>query len=849
MSGYLGTLLLFYRRNVRVQPVRELMAIAGIAAGVALLFTVQVAHHTITGSFQQIASGVAGNANLEVASRNSRGFSETISEEIERTPGVRVTAPLLQEPIVAVGRSGRRALMLVGATGQILHLHGRLSQQFVLTGLSSLRKGFLLLTEATAKSIGVHPGTSVTLLNRGRERRVALAAIVPSAKLGAAGESPVAAAPLPVVQALAQAPGAVSRVLIQTAPGQQSAVSARLRARLGPTLNVRLTTTEARLLENAAGPEREITLLFSAISIVAGIILAYAALLLASDDRRRFVVYLIEIGTPESMIIASLAFDALVLGLIGTLVGLIAGDAISLVAFRSVPGYITAAFPVGGQRVVGTQIVLISIAGGMLAALTAAALPAIAILRSGAAAEPEAIGRSLAFAGQARVSSTASFVGGVILAVAAVLVCEISPGATVVAIVVLAVGLILCLPLIARGLVALGGSIARRCGDPSARLSVAELRRAPTRSVALLATGTVAVFLTVTISGSVADVQRAVRSGAAGLLASADLWVKPGGPENVYTTQPLAARGAEERLDRVRAVNSVLSWKDTFFDLPRRRVWVLGVPPQIGSQIVPSQLEAGSPQTADRRLREGGWIALSRTVASEYHVGVGGSITLPTPAGPKSFRVAALTANYGWLPGAIVMNREDLARDWQERTPTQLAVTLEPGVSLADGKAAVERALPAGTAVAVKTAQERRQEVSAVLGSTLSRLNDTTLVVLIGTIVSVIALITAAISQRRGRLDSLLSIGMGFGQFTRLIFYESGSMLLGGCLIGFGAGILGQNLIDKWLRHTTGAPVRFAPAWEIGLRTVLIAAGIALATSTVAVIKTTRPQLRPALQS
>lgn len=849
MSGYLGTLLLFYRRNVRVQPVRELMAIAGIAAGVALLFTVQVAHHTITGSFQQIASGVAGNANLEVASRNSSGFSESISEEIERTPGVRVVAPLLQEPIVAVGRSGRRALMLVGATGAILHLHGRLSQQFLLTGLSSLRKGFLLLTGATANSIGVHPGMSVTILNRGREWHLALAAIVPGAKLGAAGESPVAAAPLPIVQALAQASGAVSRVLIQTSPGQQSAVSARLRARLGPTLNVRPTTTEARLLENAAGPEREITLLFSAISIVAGIILAYAALLMAGDDRRRFVVYLIEIGTPESMIIASLAFDALVLGVIGTLAGLIAGDAISLVAFRSVPGYIAAAFPVGGQRVVGIQIVLISIAGGMFAAFTAAALPAIAILRSGAAAEPEAIGRSLAFAGRARISSTVSFAGGLILAVTAVLVSELSPGATVVAIVALAVGLILCLPLSARGLVALARCMARHSSDPSARLSVAELRRSPTRSVALLATGTIAVFLTVTISGSVADVQRAVRSGAAGLLASADLWVKPGGPENVYTTQLLAARGAEERLGRVPAVHSVLAWKDTFFDLPRRRVWVLGVPPQLGSQIVPSQLESGSLRTADRRLREGGWIALSRTVASEYHVGVGATITLPTPAGPKSFRVAALTANYGWLPGAIVMNREDLARDWQEHTPTQLAVTLEPGVPLADGKAAVERALPAGTVVAVKTARERRQEVSAVLGSTLSRLNDTTLVVLIGTIVSVIALITAAISQRRGRLDSLLSIGMGFAQFTRLIFYESGSMLLGGCLIGFGAGVLGQSLIDKWLQHTTGAPVRFAPAWEIGLRTVLIAAGIALVTSTVAVIKTTRPQLRPALQS
>jgi len=43
MIGYLRTLLLFYRRHLRVQPLREVMAIVGVAAGVALLFAVQVA--------------------------------------------------------------------------------------------------------------------------------------------------------------------------------------------------------------------------------------------------------------------------------------------------------------------------------------------------------------------------------------------------------------------------------------------------------------------------------------------------------------------------------------------------------------------------------------------------------------------------------------------------------------------------------------------------------------------------------------------------------------------------------------------------------------------------------------
>ena len=77
MIGELRTLAMFYRRHLRVQPLRELMAIAGVAAGVALLFSVQVAHRSIVGSFEEVAHGVAGHATLELAARSPEGFPES----------------------------------------------------------------------------------------------------------------------------------------------------------------------------------------------------------------------------------------------------------------------------------------------------------------------------------------------------------------------------------------------------------------------------------------------------------------------------------------------------------------------------------------------------------------------------------------------------------------------------------------------------------------------------------------------------------------------------------------------------------------------------------------------------
>ena len=839
MIGYLRTLLIFYRRNLRVQPLRELMAVVGVAAGVALLFAVQVAHRSITGSFEEIAHGVAGRATLELASRGPEGFPTRISEEVERMPDVKAAAPILEQPIIAVGPRGRRALTLVGATEQVTALDGRLSLEFQRAGEASHR-GALVLTEPAAHAIGARPGSVLAVLVGGRTEHLALDATVPSSKIGAAAESPIAATALPIVQSIAGLPGRVTRVLIEPKAGREAALRHQLTDRFGATLNARPVSAETRLLENAAGPEKEITLLFSAISLVAGIILAYNALLLASDERRRFIVYLIETGTPDSMIVASLAFDAFILGLAGSLLGLLAGDAISLIAYRTVPGYIAAAFAVGGQRIIGLPTILIALAGGMLAAFAAAVLPAIVALRAGAAAEPDAVGRTLSFARKLRFSDAIVFACGALLVCLSVAASALKPATTVAAIVGLAAGLVICLPMILRHLLNLARAASRRSGDPAARLAVAELRGSPTRSVALLATGMVAAFLMVLIGGSVADVQQAVRRGATDLLSSASIWVKSGGPENVYTTQPFAYAETQRRLRRLGVVDSVLPWRDSFLDLPGRRIWVLGVPPQVPAQIAPSQLIEGSLATADRHLREGGWAAVSQTIAREDHVRLGERFTIPTPTGTASLRLAAIIANYGWLSGAIVMNGEDHARLWGSAAASQLAVTFKPGTSIEQGKQAVERALPAGSALTVETVDERRSEVGAVLGSTLSRLNDTTIVVLIATVASVIALMIAAIWQRRGRLESLMSIGMSFGQFTRLIFYETGSVLLSGCFIGLAAGLIGQDLIDGWLHQTTGSPVKFTPAWELGLRTVVIVAGISIAASMIAVIQTSR---------
>ncbi|MGH2833718.1 MAG: ABC transporter permease, partial [Solirubrobacteraceae bacterium] len=244
------------------------------------------------------------------------------------------------------------------------------------------------------------------------------------------------------------------------------------------------------------------------------------------------------------------------------------------------------------------------------------------------------------------------------------------------------------------------------------------------------------------------------------------------------------------------------------------------------------------------RLREGGWAVISQVISSELHLHLGQLFQLPTPSGAASFRLAATVSNYGWMSGTVLLNANDYARLWHSTRAGELAVTLKPGISIAQGKRAVQRALGPNSALTVQTATERQTQVTNVLANTLARLKQTSIIVLLAAVATVIAMMIAAIWQRRGRLDALMAIGMSTGQLARLVFYETGCVLLCGCILGIASGLAGQYLTDNWLIHTTGSPVAFNPAWQLGLRTLLAAVAISLAAAAIAVTRTVgfRPQ-------
>ena len=241
-----------------------------------------------------------------------------------------------------------------------------------------------------------------------------------------------------------------------------------------------------------------------------------------------------------------------------------------------------------------------------------------------------------------------------------------------------------------------------------------------------------------------------------------------------------------------------------------------------------AQLTEGNASQANTRLRDHGWAVLSEAVAHELHLHLGESFVLPSPR-PTTFRVAGLSTNGGWPPGAIVINAEDYAHAWGSNAASALNIQVAAGRKPAEARLSIIRALGPNSGLAVQTASEREAQWERLSSQGLSRLTQIKTIVLIAAILAMAFVMISLIWQRRQRIAFLKRTGYRKGLLWRALLFESGVLLGSGCLIGAVAGLYGQLVISHALIVVTGFPITISVGVTVAIISFLIVTGTALA--------------------
>jgi putative ABC transport system permease protein len=794
-----GNLLHLYRVRVRARLVQECFAIVGIAAGVALLFASQVASQSLSSSVAQLSHGIVGNASLQLLARDPHGMPERLVGQVRRIPGVRVAAPLLEASADASGPQGTRSVELVGADGRLKALGGALVARTELEPFAGI--GAVLLPAPLAHSIGVTKfGREVTLRMYGRSVRAPLYEQLHEKQIGGLAASPIVVAPLFFAQEMTGLGHRVSRILVQAAPGAQTQVRAALAHLAAGRLNVQGTSYDERLFAKAASASNQSTALFAVISALVGFLFAFNAMLLSAPQRRRLIADLRRDGYPPATVIGVLLLDATLLGLVACALGLLLGDELSIHLFRANPGYLGSAFAVGTQRVVGWQSVAIALAGGMLAAILAVLSPLRDILARDPLAAITPKQSSTAFSSVVRTALL-----GVLCLAAATAILLAAPKQAILGMVLLVAALLALLPAALALALAILARLARRVTGAVAHVAGMELSAARARGIGVAATGAIAVFGAVAIQGAHADLLKGLENAAHDENAYTDLWVAPPGAYNLLRTTPFTAT-EQTQLAKLPGVRAVRLYRGGLLDWGQRRVWVIAPPAQASPLLPPSQILEGSRTQAQARLRAGGWAVLSEALAQEHHLHVGDPVTLPTPT-PTRVRVAALSTNIGWAPGAVTMTAAEYARAWGSSDASAYNILLAPGASPTTVAAAIRLTLGPTSGLAVQSAGAHAAEQDALSRQGLQRLSEIATLILLVAVLAMAAAIGNMVWQRRPRLAKLKLEGFPRSELWRTIVLESVILLGVGCLTGAAFGLYGQQLLDRALANVVNFPV------------------------------------------
>ncbi len=820
-----SNILRLYLVRLRARVAQELLALVGIAAGVALLFASLVASGSLTSSVANLNADIVGRATLQLSAREAQGFPSSVLARVRQVPGVRVAAPLLELDGQLTGTRGSAAVQVIGADQSLGSLEGRLVRRVALSSFPGL--GALVLPTPLAHTLGASTeGREMTLDLAGRRSTVALFATLTKSQIGGLAQTPVALAPLEYVQQLSGLPGRLTRILIEPAPGAQGPVRTALQriataqrpGEAGGTLNVQGSDWQVRLFAKAAAATNQSTDLFAVLSALVGFLFAFNAVLLTVPQRRRLLADLRREGYSPRAVLAVLLADAFGLAILACAFGLILGDELSIHLFRATPGYLSSAFAFGSERVVGWKPPVLAAAGGLAAALVAVLSP----LREILAGDP--LATTTAHTSSTRGRTAAGAALGLAALGASLAILLAAPAQAVWGILALTLALVALLPLALAGALWLLRAIAPLLRAISPHIAVMELRSGRARAVAIAATCGIAVLGASSLQAARGDLLAGLDNAAHDVNSIAQVWVAPPGSSSLLLTQPFAERhGQPARAIAALPGVRVTPYMGALLDVGERRVWVLAPSPAERPLLPPSQIIEGKLDIASSHVARGGWALISLALAEERHLSIGRRFTLPAPY-PLPLRVAAIGTNIGWAPGAIVINANDFTRGWESPDPAALAVHLSSPAAAPMVVRKIQHIL-AGSGLHAETGRSREERQRTLTRQGLSRLSQIATLMLIAAALAMAAVIGAMIFQRRPRLAKLKLEGFSPALLWRTIVLESALLVGVGSLAGGLLALLGQRLLDQALRHVVNYPV------EISFGVVAVLESVALVTA------------------
>ncbi len=679
-------------RHLLRHPAQGVLALAGLALGVATVVAVDIATASASRAFELSISAVSGPATHEIEG-GPEGIDERLYARLATQFPDLAFAPLVEgyvtvrdqtfdlvgiDPLAEATFATRAAQdrnARVGATADNREpLGSSVIGGFDLLSRWLTERGGVVLSAATADRLGIATNSRFQLDVAGRAEQAVLMARDPAQ--GAGGEN-LLLTDIAQAQEWLGLNGRISRIELRAPPGPLGdAQLASLRASLPPGTELADAQQRSRTnLDMISAFTTDLTAM-SLLALLVGMFLIYNAVSFAVLQRRRIFAVLRGLGARQRDILCLVLAEAAVLGVAGALCGLAAGIAVGRGLLALVTRTINDLYFVASVNSVSLspRSALTAVGAGVLTALAAAILPAWEATQ----ATPQLGVRRSALESRAVALSRWMLATSALLAAAAIAIVagstrSLLAGFTALLLLLLSVAALA--PALLRGAARLVARLVSGA-SPIGRLALTGVAASLSRTGVAVAALALALAAMIGVSVMVESFRESLRD-----------WLVHTMRADVYVSAPGPGFSRPERRLDPRVIAALASVPGVTHFSASRNVRVSSA----RGMITVDALELAPESYAGIEVIEGrasvwpafarGAILVAEPLAWRWQLHPGDRLTLRTAHGLRSFAIAGIFREYGNDRGGVMMDRAIYRTEWDDDSLTALGLYLAPGVT------------------------------------------------------------------------------------------------------------------------------------------------------------------------
>ena len=773
-------------RHLYLNKTRTFLSVIGIALGVSVFVSVQLAIRTSIDSFNSTVDHVSGKANLQITSFG-RGFPEEVFLRVKGMKGVRAATPVIQY-VCKIAEPIGEPLYLLGidifSDQQFRDYRFDEATAGDLNFLKNPRA--IAITEKLAHRYGLKRGSTLHLIFGSRKMDVTITNLLrmegPANSLeGNFGLMDIASA-----QESLEKVGLIDRIdLLVDKTMDLDRIEENLKRVIPQGVEVRRPETRSGQIEKMVSAFHLNLTALSLISLVVGMFLIYNAIVTSVIQRRREIGILRSIGVTRFQILGLLVCEAGLIGAIGSLIGLAMGIGLAKVMLYLVSRTITALYIL--VKAEHLALSFATLAKGFGLGILVSVFSALGPAREAARIAPReafALG-TLEGKVRSRVKYFSSIGLGILLLsffFALQKPIHQRPLFGFLSALLILVGISFLIPLITSFLNRLLAPLLSRVWGVEGKLASRYLENSMARTVITIAALMTALSMLMSVSIMISSFRKTV-----------DLWVQQSINGDVFVFPgsysltgysallPIEVSRALPSLPGVKAVDSFRALEVEYQNQP---AIIAAVDGQVFLNMKTIRFTQGNPRAILSQFASGQSLLVTESFSLRHRVKPGDRITINTPQGEKEFPVSGVFYDYSTDWGMILMEKKLYQSLWNDETLHSAGIYLQEGVSLEAFKKMFRERFSKPYQLFLASHRELRNEILKIFDQTFAITYSLELIAIVIAFFGIINSLNALIIERKRGIGVLRALGAFRRQVEKTVLIEAG-------MIGFLSYILG----------------------------------------------------------